>query len=226
MRTSSSAKAPRGAAGGVCRRPRRADQQRAEWVRPYKRAQRALDASKSLILTAFHTVVYAGRCGENRPLQVVKRLDRGRHDLSTAAARLAAAKGELARARECLLAAPQHLAGDAREYLAMAAERCEQVDKYILLIALELMEAQTDVLARLMTGEYMPEPPDPGRPRIVIKPRLAAIRAFLSSRLPRVSERITPLLLRRRRTPRPAEVRVPKRAVLGRAPPFSSTCSL
>ncbi|HEX6158791.1 MAG TPA: hypothetical protein VF111_01410, partial [Thermoanaerobaculia bacterium] len=64
------------------------------------------------------------------------------------------------------------------------------------------------------------EQPAPRRVRIRVAPRPGAIRAFLLRRQPRVVDRIAPILRRRRRTPRPAAVRVPHRSLLGRAPPL------
>jgi hypothetical protein len=62
--------------------------------------------------------------------------------------------------------------------------------------------------------------------RIILAPRPAPVRAFLRARRSRVVDRISPLLQRRRRTPRPAAVSVPPRTSQGRAPPFSPVCPL
>ncbi|HEY0370935.1 MAG TPA: hypothetical protein VGD79_02985 [Thermoanaerobaculia bacterium] len=143
-----------------------------------------------------------------------------------AALRLEQAKRELALAIECLGRDPGQQKGDAPEMLRFALEQCEKFAKYIEIAANEATFVKLEVMAGLLTGELVPEDPSEYRPRIVLKPRLVAIRAFLASRMPRVVERIAPLLQRRRRTPRPAEIQVPKPSVLGRAPPLFSACRL
>jgi hypothetical protein len=74
----------------------------------------------------------------------------------------------------------------------------------------------------VVSGELVPERDSyTRRPRIILAPRPAPLRAFLRRRLPRVRERIGPLHRRRWRIPRPAALRVPQRQTLGRAPPLS-----
>jgi hypothetical protein len=109
--------------------------------------------------------------------------------------------------------------------MELAEARCQAAAHYIPIAVQSLVIAQVDVLGGLSTGELVPERPSDGRPRIILTPRALFVRAFLVTRQPRVSDRITPVLLRRRRTPRPAEVRVPRRNLQGRAPPLSLICA-
>jgi hypothetical protein len=146
--------------------------------------------------------------------------------MNVASLRLIDARRELAEASEALRREPKQQSGEAPELLDLAAERCQAVAKYIPIAVNEVVLAQVGVLGGLSTGELVPERPSDDRPRIVITPRPLFVRAFLVTRQPRVSDRITPVLLRRRRTPRPAEVRVPRRNLQGRAPPLSLTCAL
>lgn len=226
MTRSGSASAPKGA-GGACRPSRRPEGARGpEWVRSYKRAQRALDSAVSLIFSTVHAVVAAGRCAELHPVRTAKRLTAGVRELTVASLRHLDAQRELAAASEALGREPEQQNGDAPELLELAAARCRAVAEHIHIAANEVLLAQLDILGGLGTGELVPEAQSDGRRRIVITPRPLFVRAFLTSRQPRVSDRIAPVLLRRRRTPRPAEVQVPRRNLRDRAPPLSSTCAL
>ncbi|HEX6084170.1 MAG TPA: hypothetical protein VF266_06580 [Thermoanaerobaculia bacterium] len=146
--------------------------------------------------------------------------------MTVAALRLVEARRELAAAGQALDREPEQRSGDVPEFMEMAAERCQAVEKYLPLAMKDVVFAQVDVLGGLYLGDLVPEQPSDGRPRIILTPRPLFVRAFLVARQPRISDRITPALLRRRRTPRPAEVRVPRRNPQGRAPPLFSTCAL
>jgi hypothetical protein len=220
-----SARRPKGAAG-ACRSHRaRKAAPRPEWVRPYRRAQRALDASAGLILAILHTIDAAGRCAERRPIGTARSLTRAIRQMVAASRRVFDARRDLAEAKRFLRRMPKGQTGDAPELVELAAERCRAVARAILLATSEVLVAQTDVMEGLATGELVPEHPSDACPRIVITPRPIAVRAFLAVRRPRAADRITAILLRRLRTPRPAEVRAPSRSLRGRAPPLFSTCS-
>jgi len=226
MTGSGSGSAPKGATGGDCRPSRRAEGARGpEWVRPYRRAQRALDSAASLIFSTMHVVMDAGRCAERRPIRTARRLNGAVREMKVASLRLIHARRKLAEASEALGRDPRQQCGDAPELMELVAERCQKVAQYIPIALHEVIVAQVGVLGGLGTGELVPERPSDDRPRIVITPRPLFVRAFLVIRQSRVSDRITPVLLRRRRTPRPAEVRVPRRTLQGRAPPVSLTCA-
>jgi hypothetical protein len=197
-----------------------------EWIRPYRRAQRALDSAASLIFSTIYAVADAERCAGRRPVRTARRLNGAVREMTVASLRLIDARRELAEASEALEREPEQQSGDAPELMELAAERCRAVAEYIPFAVTEVVRAQVEILGGLGTGELVPEPPSDGRRRIVLTPRPLFVRAFLTSRQPRVSDRIAPALLRRRRTPRPAEVRVPRRNLRGRAPPLSSTCAL
>ena len=218
MIRSGSERAPKGAAGGGCRASRRGTRG-PEWVRPYRRAQRALDSAASLIFSTVHVVMNAGRCAERRPVRTARRLNGALREMAVASRRLLDAQRELAAAGQALEREPDQQRGDAPELMELAAARCQSVAKYLPIAVSGAMIAQVDILGGLGTGQFVPERPSDNRPRIVITPRPLFVRAFLVTRQPRISDRITPVLLRRRRTPRPAEVRVPRRNLQGRAPP-------
>jgi len=219
MIRSGSVRAPKGAAG-TCR-PSRRGTRGPEWVRPYRRAQRALDSAASLIFATIHVVMDAGRSAKRRPVRTSRRLTGAAREMKVASLRLLHARRELAAASEALGRVPEQQCGDVPELMELAAARCQAVAKYLPIAVQSVVIAQVDVLGGLSTGELVAERPSDGRPRIVITPRPLFVRAFLTIRQPRVSDRITPVLLRRRRTPRPAEVRVPRRNLQGRAPPLS-----
>ena len=187
----------------------------------YRRAQRALDSSASLITSTVHLVMAAKGCAQRRPVGTARRLNGAMREMKVASLRLLDARRELAEASQALDRDPDQQRGEAPEILELAAERCRAVAKYLPIAVTGAAIAQVDILGGLSTGELVPERPSDNRPRIVVTPRPLFVRAFLVIRQPRVSDRITPVLLRRRRTPRPAEVRVPRRNLQGRAPPLS-----
>jgi hypothetical protein len=219
-------RAPRKGAAGACRRNRRQQGARPEWVRPYRRAQRALDSSVNLISATMVTAMTSADGAQRRPLRTVQKLSRAMRRMVVACLRLAQGSRELAVARECLRLAPEAQNSDTAEILDFAAERCQKVAKYIHVAVHDTTAVQLGVLAGLATGQLVPERPSDSRPRIILKPRPIPVRAFLAARQPRVADRITPVLRRRRRIPPPASIRVPRPSILGRAPPFSSTCLL
>lgn len=88
-------------------------------------------------------------------------------------------------------------------------------------VAGEVTALHHSVAEGVQSGALVPERDALPRPRIILTPGPVPVRAFLELREPRVSDRIGPLLRRRRRTPRPASIRVPHRPTLGRAPPLS-----
>jgi hypothetical protein len=221
------ARAPKGA-GGACRPSRRERPRGPAWVRPYQRAHRALDSAVSLIFSTIYAVAEAGRCSSRRPIRAAHRLKAAMHEMAVAAQRLAEAQRELAEANEVLGREPDQQRGDAPELMELAAARCQAVADYLPMAVDEVLFAQLEVLGGLTTGELVPEPEPPSdvRRRIPLTPRPLFVRAFLACRPARLSDRIAPALLRRRRTPRPAEVRVPRHDLQGRAPPLASTCAL
>jgi hypothetical protein len=216
MNGSGSARAPQGTTPS-----RRRGTRGPEWVRPYRRAQRALDSAASLISSTIHVVMDAGRCAKRRPVRSALRLTSAAREMKVASLRLLQARRELAEASQALGREPSQQSGDAPELMELVAARCRAVADYLPIAVQGVVIAQVDVLGGLATGELVAERPSDARPRIVITPRPLFVRAFLVIRQPRISDRITPVLLRRRRTPRPAEVRVPRRNLQGRAPPLS-----
>ena len=215
-------RAPRKGAAGACRRNRRQRGERPEWVRPYRRARRAIDASASLVFAAFSAAIQCEDRAAKRPVSSARRVNHALRGIVTASLGLAEAKHQLAIARECLSRDPEQQKGDAADILALATEHWEAVANHIHVAVADAMAVQVQVLAGLKSGELVPERPSDHRPRIILAPRPVPVRAFLAARQPYVAQRITPLLRRRRRTPRPAEIQVPKPSVLGRAPPLSS----
>jgi hypothetical protein len=132
---------------------------------------------------------------------------------------------ELAEVNACIAREPEN-AGEVPELLVEAAERWAFMAEWLSESVDRVFTIQEEVLDGLETGTLVPERPADRRPRIVLAPRPVPIRAFLLLRQLRVADRITPVLNRRRRTPRPAAVRVPRPNVLGRAPPLFSVCLL
>ena len=191
-----------------------------------------LDNAASMIIASVHTVADAGCCAD-RPIRSTKKLIRALHQVTVAAKQYAQAERFVIEATEAVENAPPELLDDdAAELVEMATERCHTVQQYIYVAANEVLLGHTEIYNGVQSGELIPEDPQDAllddRPRRrVIRHNPLFVRAFLAARRqPRVSDRINPVLRRRRRTLLPAEVRVPRRNLLGRAPPLSSTCAL
>jgi hypothetical protein len=133
-------------------------------------------------------------------------------------ARLERASQELAATRQCILVPDE--TGLVPELMIHAAYRLLKAAIWLEDTSAGVVSLQKDVLLGLETGVLVPEQPVKRRQRIILAPRPAHIRAFLLLRQPRAVDRIAPILRRRRRTPRPGSVRVPRRSLLGRAPPL------
>jgi hypothetical protein len=217
------ARAPKGAAG-VSRNRRRDGARRPEWVRPYRRAQRALDTSVGLIGSCLNAVDHARLSIDRRPVGTARKLDGAARRLGTAKSRLVAASRELEAMSQCLERAPDLAAGDAPELVALASERLQTAVTYLKYVTSEVALLQVVAVSGLACGELTPERPEDRRLRIVLAPRPVPVRAFLRRRQPRLVDRIAPILRRRRRSPRPAAIRVPRRTSQGRAPPLSPIC--
>ncbi|HEX9985958.1 MAG TPA: hypothetical protein VGF69_22040 [Thermoanaerobaculia bacterium] len=217
------ARAPKGASGS-CREGRRPEgERRAGWVRPFKRVQRALDASVRLLNGSLATAAKSARGLTRRPLDSSRKLQHAEGRLALASARLAYAARELAATAACLQAEPQTGAG-APVLLLEATQRWVAMSQSLEAAAGSIYTFHENVLQGLRSGVLVPERENVRRPRIILAPRPTFIRAFLVAREPRVADRISVVLERRRRAPRPAAVSVPRRASQGRAPPLSSIC--
>ena len=225
MRRRNHAQAPKGAAG-TCRDRRRPNGPRREgWVRPFRRANRALDRSIRLINATLLGAVASRRLAHRRPIQASRELDKASELLIQVTSRLMRVERELREMSECAAREPEN-AAEVPELLLDATARWLFMGGWLAESADKVFALHEDVLDGLRTGDLVPErPAGPRRPRIILAPRPAPVRAFLRLRLPRAVDRIAPVLRRRRRTPRPAGLRVPRRSVLGRAPP-SVSCLL
>ena len=208
-------------ASGTSRDRRRQQGGGSDWTRPYCRVHRALDASLRLIDSTLRTVARCERRVHRLPLKTFRTLRGASAMLRNASTRLRRAERAIAVMNECYRREPSHV-DIAPELLSWAAERWEEVTA-------SLQEAEDDVFwlrefvqLGLWAGILTPEPPAERRPRIILAPRPVPVRAFLRLRQSRVVDRIAPILRRRRQTPRPAAVRVPRRSLLGRAPPLAS----
>ena len=183
--------------------------------------QRALDASLKLIDSSLRAAAASEGCTHQRPVRTVRKLEGASDLLILASVRLKRAVVGLDKMHERIVRDFEN-AGVAPERLIQATNRFIRVAEYLDAAAGHVFTQQEDVLYALQTGALVPElPAAPRRPRIVLVPRPAPVRAFLRARQPRVADRIAPLLQRRRRTRRPAALRVPKRTSQGRAPPLS-----
>ncbi|HYC89865.1 MAG TPA: hypothetical protein VEO54_11690 [Thermoanaerobaculia bacterium] len=222
MSRSSTARAPRGA-DGTCRDRPRPQGGRPTWVRSIRRAHRALDASARLIASCLATVDRSERCAGRRPVRTSRNLWDASGRLVTASRRLMRAAQQIAETNEWIGREPERAAG-APERVVRATQRWIGTSVLLQATAKEVFGLHVEVIEGLETGLYVPER-DPGRrPRIVLAPRPVPVRAFLRARRGRATDRISPVLRRRRRTPRPAALSVPPRTCQGRAPPFSSIC--
>jgi hypothetical protein len=179
-----------------------------------------------LIESTMETVAVFERCVDRCPVRTAQRLTGGTRQMNAAERRLLRASQALAALRECLDRAPELATGDVPLLVELAAERCQAVSAYLQHVTGEVALRQVVVFAGLACGQLVPEHPSDSRQRIVVAPRPVPVRAFLAVRQPRVSERISAILQRRRRTPRPAALTVPSPTSQGRAPPLSSAAAL
>jgi hypothetical protein len=185
----------------------------------------AIDASVRLLCSSLRTAAGASRRAPWRPVRASRDLHGASMLLIRASVRLGRVAQELDEVIAWIAREPEN-AGDAPQLLAEATERWLLLAGLLNENADRVFSAQRLVLEDLRTGALVPERPADPRPRIILAPRPVPVRAFLRLRQPRVADRIASLLRRRRRTPRPAALRVPRRAILGRAPPLFSTCLL
>lgn len=218
-------RAPEGA-DGTCRNGSRPQGgARPGWLRPLRRAQRALHACVGLIDASFRKVLASERDARQRPARTSRELHHASGQLVEAARYLSRAARELAETNEWIAREPER-ARFAPECLLAETEHWLRVAAWLSEVAGDVFAMHETVISGLETGAFVPEPEPVRRRRIVKNPRTLFVRAFLSARRRRRAlDRITPLLLRRRRTPRPAEVRVPRRNLQGRAPPLSPVCA-
>jgi hypothetical protein len=201
-------------------RARTAGLRKEAWVPPFWRAHLTLHRTFSLIAAGLLTAGACRRRAQRRPRPESSReMQEAVQLLAEASSLLRRAALEIAAANASMARDPR-TGDDAPEILAQTTERWAYLTDWLREVTEKVLAEQRDVLARA------PERPAERRPRIVLAPRPAPVRAFLRLRQPRVHDRITPLLLRRRRIPRPAALRVPRRDILGRAPPLVSDCLL
>jgi hypothetical protein len=216
MKHSNHARAPQGASRTSRRRQQGGA---AAWMRPWCRAARAIESSIRLINSTLRTMERSERCAHRRPVSASRNLHEASARLVDASTRLVRAAQELAATNECLRREPDETML-VPELLGHTAERWVETMTFLREAADGVFSLHEDVLLGLETGVLVPEQPAAKRrPRIILAPRPVAMRAFLLHRQPRVVDRIAAILRRRRRTPRPASVRVPRRNLLGRAPP-------
>lgn len=217
----------RARATGNCRNNRRQQAaRRPGWVRPLRRVHRKLDSAAARIRALMALVVEFDECVERRPLRTSQRLANALREIVFAAGQIVRAGNELEEVSRCLARAPELADEDTLLLVELATERFQAALKWIQFVTQEAALRQLRVLGGLILGELTAEHPSDSRPRIAVRPRPAPVRAFLAARLPRATDRIAPLLQRRRRTPRPAALTAPPRTSQGRAPPLSSTASL
>ena len=142
-----SARAPKGAAGGACRPSSRREGTRGPgWVRPYRRAQRALDSATSLLFSTMHAVMDAGSRAERRPIRTAQRLNGAVREMTVASLRLIDARRELAEASEALGREPEQQSGETPELMELAAARCRKVAEYIPIAVEKVVLAQVEIL--------------------------------------------------------------------------------
>jgi hypothetical protein len=185
----------------------------------------ALDASARLIDSSIRTMMVSERCAARRPISTSRKLDEASGRLVTASARLVRAAARLEEARQCLVRDP-NLEPGASALLIEATARLAYMGTLLNDTANFVFSLHEDVLHGLATGDLVPERSELPRPRIVLFPHPAPVREFLRARLPRVVDRISAVLQRRRRTRLPASLRVPRRTSQGRAPPLFPVCLL
>jgi hypothetical protein len=199
--------------------------ERPAWVRPFRRVHRALDASVRLIAASLATAARSERGARRRPIRSSQNLEHAEARLARASARLNLALRELAETTACLGREPESGAG-VPALLLEATTRWVLMAQSLDAAASEVFTLHENVLGGLRSGALVPERDTDLRPRIVLAPRPALVRAFLAARQLRAADRISAVLQRRRRASCPAALSVPRHTSQGRAPPASSLCLL
>jgi hypothetical protein len=219
------ARAPEGATG-VCRERRRPQGERPPaWVRPYRQVKRALAASERLLDSTLRKMAASERCAHQRPIRASMKLDHAEGWLARVSRDLTRIVDQLAEANACIGLEPERAAEAPALLMAVTVEWL-RMSQRLTAVADEVYTLHHDLLDALESGDLVPEPPAEWRARIILAPRPAPVRISLRFRKRRVVDRISPVLQRRRRTPRPAYVSVPQRNCQGRAPPPVSICLL
>ncbi|HEX6101257.1 MAG TPA: hypothetical protein VF432_33380 [Thermoanaerobaculia bacterium] len=161
-------------------------------------------------------------CAGRRPVRASRHLVAAQDCLVAVSVCLARAAHALAATNACLGRDPE--GGDgAPELIVRETLRWISVADRVTGLAEQVASMHDDVRDGIVSGALVPEPDFAvRRPRIVLAPRPAPVRAFLRARQPRVMDRIAVLLLRRRRADDrlPAQD-IPPRTCRGRAPPAS-----
>jgi hypothetical protein len=189
----------------------------AAWVRPLRRANRVLNASVRLLTAGLATAARSERSARRQPIRSSQNLEHAGARLALASSRLGRVVKELVETTACLQREPETAAG-APELLMAVTQRWIDMAQALGQASGDVFALHEDLLEGLTSGALVPERSD-RRPRIILAPRPTLVRAFLTARQPRVADRISALLNRRRRAPRPSAVKVPRCTSQGRAPP-------
>jgi hypothetical protein len=145
-----SARAPEGASG-TCRGRRRPHGDRRRWVRPFFRANRALNASLHLIASTLHTVAAAKRTVHRRPVRASRNLHNASELLVTASARLMRAVQNLAEMTERARCEPE-TAEAVPEILVNTTERWLYMTSWLAETANEVFALHSSILDGLQTA--------------------------------------------------------------------------
>jgi hypothetical protein len=184
------------------------------------RLDSALHTSWRLIDASVRIAHRCERTARHRPVRTSRHLYGAAARLSVASDRLISAVTHIRKMNECMATEANLPFGP--ELVLESLQRWTHALVTIEQTSATIDTMQETLLASLKSGDVDPAALTEVRRRIRLTPPPAPIRTFLLVRQPRVTDRITPLLRRRRRTPRPAEIRVPGRSLLGRAPPSFS----
>jgi hypothetical protein len=210
--------------GGV--RPSRSGRNRQErWIRPFRRANRAIDSTLELIaLTRFllnECEAFAGV----RPRWATRQIQRVSGRLVEAVARLKRGAESMNATNDCVAHTPED-AGDAPERLIGAMEDWLDAAAQIANLS-DRIEDTSALLAAYITSGMAPpldldelfKKEEPAPKPIVFRlpsPRVLSIE----------NNRIFCIHVRRQRSVRLTLAEAPRRIFRGRAPPLVSTCSL
>jgi hypothetical protein len=195
------------------------------WIRPFRRAHRAIDSTLRLIaLSRFllnECEIFAGV----RPRWATRQLARVSGRLIEAAGRLQRGAENMKATNNCVARAPAD-AGDAPERLIDAMDHWIAAAAQLAMLSNRLEDTSARLLAYMKAGIAPPLDLDklfrkegPAPKRIVFRlpsPRVLSIE----------NNRIFSIHVRRQRSARLTVAEAPRRIFRGRAPPLVSTCSL
>jgi hypothetical protein len=203
----------------------RRDRRRA-WVRPFRRARRAIDATLRLIESSCRVIDDCERLVADHPIRATRQFEQVSGWLCEASEQLGRGAREWSVTFDSIEQAP-FFAGDAPRLLTFAMARWIDAAARLATLSNRLDDSFSSLMDYVKGGtapldlSELFRNPGPAPRRISFNVRPPSLK-FLS----RENSRVFSIHVRRQRSARVTVAEAPRRIVRGRAPPIVSTCSL